>query len=108
LTYRIDTSRVADEVASFPDHTRRRWNSAIQVIADDPTPRFGYFQDKDVPIREWPTRTWLFDIELETSVSGEEILVFHAETLPDFCIVFVVNEEDQEVVIYFLRENRRV
>jgi hypothetical protein len=52
-------------------------------------------------------RTWVYEIAQETSISGDILLVFTGDFFPEDAPVYVVNEDAREVVILFLRENRR-
>ena len=51
-------------------------------------------------------RTYLYEITEETSISGEQMFVFVAEFFPEHALVYVVDEEEREVVIFYLRLNR--
>lgn len=77
-------------------------------IAIDPRPRFGLYVDRVVQIQGVPMRTWIYEIAKETSISGEDIFVFSGDFFPEYAPLYVVDEEQREVVIVYLRENHRV
>jgi len=52
-------------------------------------------------------RTYLYEITEETSVSGERMFIFVAEFFPEYSPLYVVNEAESEVDIFYLRKNRR-
>jgi hypothetical protein len=107
VPYAVDASRVASEVARFSESQRAAWETCLAEIALDPFPRYGFYVDRAIPIPGFTFRTWLYDITEETSVSGEVVNVFNAEFFPDYAPVYIVDEAVNEVLLLFLRENRR-
>jgi hypothetical protein len=97
---------VAAEVARFSASTLRYWNACLLEIANDPFPRVGLYVERVIPLPPFPMRTYLYEITEETSISGEEMFVFVAEFFPEYALVYVVNEDDREVVIFYLRPQR--
>jgi hypothetical protein len=49
----------------------------------------------------------VYEIAAETSISDEELYVFTGDFLPEFAPVYVIDEDQREVVIIYLRQNRR-
>ncbi len=107
MAYRVDTRLVAAEVAQFSDRTFTAWEACLKEIVSDPYPRLGYYVDQAVAIRGVTMRTWLYEITADTSISGDRLLVFTAEFFPEYAPVYTVNEDAQEIVMIYLRENRR-
>jgi len=99
-------SEVAAEVATFSARTLHYWNACLAEIAADPFPRFGLYVERVIPIAPFPMRTYLYEITEETSISEEKMLVFVAEFFPEYSPVYVVDEAEDEVVIFYLRPNR--
>jgi hypothetical protein len=108
LKFSPNIKLVAEQVARFSAETMEAWEACLSLIIDDPTPRFGTFTTKDVPIREYPSRTWVYEISSEVSISGEVLHVFSSETLPEFLIVYIIDEQESEIVVVSLRDNPRV
>lgn len=51
-------------------------------------------------------RTYVYEITEETSVSGEKMFVLVAEFFPEYAPVYVVNHDESEVDIFYLRPRR--
>jgi hypothetical protein len=107
VAYTVDWTTVAVEVQGFSDSVRRSWAACLTEIAANPYPRFGLYVDRPIPIRGFPMRTWVYEIAQETSISGEIVFVFTGDFFPEYAPVYVVDETREEVVILYLRENRR-
>jgi hypothetical protein len=103
VAYRINQDRVAGEVAIFSDVTRKYWNVCLSEISANPFPRIGYYVERVIPIPPLPMRTYLYWISEETSVSGERFYALEAEFFPEYSPLYVVNESDSEVGIFYLR-----
>ncbi len=103
VAYRVNHDSVAAEVASFSDATLKYWHAALGEISANPFPRIGYYVERVIPIPPLPMRTYLYWISEETSVSGERFFVFTSEFFPQFAPLYVVNETDGEVGIFYLR-----
>lgn len=106
MAYRVDTRKVAAEVARFSGATLRHWNACLAEIAVDPFPRFGLYVERVLPVRPFPMRTYIYEITEETSVSGEKMFVFVAEFFPEYALVYVVDNDAAEAEIIFLRATR--
>ena len=107
MAYRIEIARnVASDVARFSALTLEYWSASLAEIAADPFPRFGFYVDQRLPIRQFPVRTFLYEITEELSISGEAIFVFVAEFFPEHDIVYVLDEDAQAVLIIYLRAGR--
>ena len=52
-------------------------------------------------------RIWVYEIAHETTISREDVFVFTGDFFPEYAPVYVVNETEKEVVMIYLRENRR-
>lgn len=108
MPYSVDSSRVDDEVARFPDHVLRSWRACLGLIAQDPEPRFGTYVERVIPIRGFPMRSWVYEIAKEENrVSGETVYVFTGDFFPEYAPVYIVYEGAQEVIMLFLRHNDR-
>lgn len=91
-------------VAAFDQSTRRYWNVFLALIAEDPHPRWGYYVDRPIPIRGFPSRTFNYWIEPVPQVSGENVFSFQAEFMPQCVPVYAVSEERQEIEVFARRE----
>ncbi len=60
-----------------------------------------------IPIIGFPMRTWVYEIALETSISGESVYVFYGEFFPEHAPVYVIDEGANEVMMLFVRDNHR-
>ena len=89
------------EIGGFSVWTLHYWNVSLAQIATDPFPRDGTYVEPTDPVTKTPSRTWLFEITEETSISGERIYVFIAEFFPEYAIVYSVH--GNEVVVFYLR-----
>jgi hypothetical protein len=106
VAYRVDSDKVAAEVAQFSGATLRHWKACLVEIAIDPFPRFGLYVERVLPIPPLPMRTYVYEITEETSVSGEKMFVLVAEFFPEYAPVYVVNHDESEVDIFYLRPRR--
>jgi hypothetical protein len=104
MTYQVRQDKVAAEVGRFPARVRRYWDICVIEIASDPHPRWGTYVDRP-PLPGYTSRTFLYTIREETSISGEKIFVLASELLPEYDIIYAVNEDEREVEIFFLRES---
>jgi hypothetical protein len=107
VIYRIDWTRVANEIEPLSARVRRSWDACLEEIATDPRARFGAYVEPAIPLNRVPMRTWVYEIAAETSISDEELYVFTGDFLPEFAPVYVIDEDQREVVIIYLRQNRR-
>ncbi|MEX2246325.1 MAG: hypothetical protein WEC75_06530 [Dehalococcoidia bacterium] len=96
-------SEVARAVEGFPPTLLRYWKVFLDLIAEDPLPRFAQYSERLVPIRGFPWRTYNYEITGQESVSGERILFFTAEFLPEYIPVYILNEQDREAHVFSLR-----
>ena len=106
MGYRVDSDKVAAEVSQFSGATLRHWIACLAEIALDPFPRFGLYVERVLPLPPLPMRTYVYEITEETSVSGERMFVLVAEFFPEFAPVYVVNQDDSQVEIFYLRTRR--
>ncbi len=107
VAFTVDAARVAPDVEHLSDHALTAWTACLAEIASNPYSRFGVYVDRTIPIFGFPMRTWVYEIAQETSISGEPIYVFYGEFFPEYAPVYVVDERANEVVVLFLRANRR-
>ena len=105
MAYAIDWTRVADEVAAFPEHVRQSWDACLREVAANPHARFGYYVDRGVG--GLPMRTWVYEIAEEVSISGLVVQAFTGDFFPEYAPVYTINEKEQVVIMLFLRENDR-
>ncbi len=103
MAYRVNSDRVAADVAKFSDAALRYWTVCLAEIAADPSPRSGYYVERVLPVRPMLMRTFLFWITEEVSVSGEHFFAFTSEFLAEYVPLYVVNEGEKEVAIFYLR-----
>ena len=107
MAYKVVLSDdVAAEAARFSDEALRYWNVCLSEIASNPLPRSAFYVERIVPILNFPMRTYLYEITEETSISGEQMLVFVAEFFPEHSIVYVMDEDAREVRVIYLRQTR--
>jgi hypothetical protein len=87
---------------------RRYWDVCVAIIAQNPFSRDGAWIEKIAPIANISGHTYLYEIADERRVSGERIYTFTAEFFPWHIIVYVIDEDENEVQIVYLRENHLV
>ena len=101
-TVRPDAN-VSVEVSRFPDRVLHYWNLCLAEIAADPFPRFGLLVERVLPIPAFRMRTFVYAITEETSVSHERVFVFSAEFFSEYALLYAINEEKREAMIFYLR-----
>jgi hypothetical protein len=105
VAYTVQTSeRVAAQVAQFTAIVKRYWDACVEEIAADPFPRFGVYVDS-LPIPGFPARTFIYEIREEISEQGQRYYSFLADFFPEHVLVYLVNERDMIVRIFYLRRN---
>lgn len=87
---------------------QRYWDVCIAIIAQNPFPRHALWVERVAPIANIPGHTYLYEIAQDISISGERVLTFTAEFFPWHVITYIVDEDANDVIIIFLRENHRV
>jgi len=60
-----------------------------------------------LPLPNVRLRTWIYEISSETSLAGEQIFVFFGEFFPEYEIVYAIDENQEEVILLFLRVSHR-
>lgn len=106
VTYRVNPNKVAAEVQEFSGAALHYWNACLAEIAIDPHPREGRYVER-APFPPFSLRTYLYWITEEiSSLSGENMFVFVAEFFPEYSLVYVVNHDESEVDIFYLRAGR--
>lgn len=43
----------------------------------------------------------------KTSISGQAVFVFSAEFFPDYAPIYEMDEDKREIIVLYLRDNRR-
>ena len=107
MPYAVNALRVEPEITAFSESQRAAWEACLAEIAVDPYPRYGFYVDRAIPIPGFPLRTWLYDITEEESYAGDVVYVLNAEFFSEYAPVYIVDEREHEILILFLRENRR-
>ena len=100
VTYSVRLARdVAAHAARFAEPISTYWQACLEALTDDASVRDGLWVDST----SQPSRTFLFEIAEEISISGETLRVLTSEFLAQYAVVSVVDDENRTVTVINLR-----
>jgi hypothetical protein len=100
VAYNVRLTRdVAARAARFTAPVSVYWQACLDALAEDASVRDGLWVDDT----SHPSRTFLFAITEETSISGEVLRVLSSEFLAEYAVVSVVDDETRSVTVINLR-----